>query len=342
MTAREFGMRIINIITIAVFIITSAGRDFFRQAGFYIGIVYILFLILKPYMQRHPASQKANFPLELVDIAFAIAIGFFMEETALMPLVLLALLRSALVFSLGQILLLYGVGLAAMVVMTATNSHTSLTELFIQLIITALPCILVCLVKGDILSVYQKNKKLEEKLQLKNAVINELQKYSDSAVSSSDLEEIGRTDYVTQVPNRAYFEETLTRGLARYKEPGFNLALLLVTIEGLYEYRLKYGYAAEHLLVKRLCGIIGETLKRNDFVARYEEDIIGVLLFNKDIENAVETAQHLKQAFLNLKQSEPELRGIQLNMRVNDLEKVAHKKSLSIDRVELINRCQTV
>ena len=317
MTAREFGMRIINIITIAVFIITSAGRDFFRQAGFYIGIVYILFLILKPYMQRHPASQKANFPLELVDIAFAIAIGFFMEETALMPLVLLAL-------------------------MAATNSEASLTALFIQLIITALPCILVCLVKGDILSVYQKNKKLEEKLQLKNAVINELQKYSDSAVSSSDLEEIGRTDYVTQVPNRAYFEETLTRGLARYKEPGFNLALLLVTIEGLYEYRLKYGYAAEHLLVKRLCGIIGETLKRNDFVARYEEDIIGVLLFNKDIENAVETAQHLKQAFLNLKQSEPELRGIQLNMRVNDLEKVAHKKSLSIDRVELINRCQTV
>ena len=179
-------------------------------------------------------------------------------------------------------------------------------------------------------------------MQLKNAVINELQKYNDTTFGSSTSEEITRTDYVTQIPNRAYFEEMLNRGLGRFKEPGFNLALLLVNINGLYAYRKKYGYAAEHLLVKRLCTLIGEPLKKNDFVARYEEDIIGVLLFNKDIDHAEAVAQQVYRSFEGVKQAEPELQEIILTMRVNDLEQVAHKKFLSIDRVELINKCRQV
>ena len=185
---------------------------------------------------------------------------------------------------------------------------------------------------------------ISEKLQLKNAVITELQKYSDMSLSGDPKknDEMLRTDYVTQIPNRYFFEEMLRKGISRAEEPSFNMGLMMVQIDNLYQYRLEYSYSTEHILVKRIHDLIAEQIKTNDFVARYEEDCIAVLLFNKDIMNAESLASIVYSNFEALKFNEPELKDISLTIGINDIENSMKENGTEVDTLKFLNRCKPV
>lgn len=341
MTKREYSVRILNIVMILSFMFLYIKNNIFVNAGFYISSFYILFLILKPYMLRQPFTSPFNFAFEFFDEIFVIGMSVFISQDAFIPLTLFMLLRCALLFPIYFVLLSYIISLIYAMLSYSATDTVSVHNLCLSLLMLVIPACIVCLVKNDVLIIDQRNRELSEKLRIKNAVIDELQKYSDMLFVGDHKkeEEMLRTDYVTQIPNRYYFEEMLKNGLKKTREPNFNMGLMMVYIDNLYQYRIKYSYSTEHILVKRIHDMIAEQIKSNDFVARYEEDCIAVLLFNKDMSNAENLANIIYSNFETLKYDEPELKDISLKIGVNDIENSMKEDKIHIDTLKFLNRC---
>lgn len=344
MTKRELSVRILNIAAVIAFMVMYIKESVFTSIGFYIASLYVLYLILKPFMLRQPFTTPYNFIFEFFDILFVVGTSIFVTSDAFIPLAMFMLLRCALLFPIYSVLLSF---LIAMVYVMFAEYRTETTDMFLlalQFIELVLPACIVCLVKNDVLFIDKHNREINEKLRLKNAVIEELQKYSDMLYVGDHKkeEDMLRTDYVTQIPNRYFFEEALKNGLKRTREPNFNMGIMMVYIDGLYQYRVKYSYSTEHILVKRIHDIIAGLIKSNDFAARYEEDCIAVLLFNKDIAHAENLARLLYSNFEALKFNEPELGEISLKIGINDVDHSLKEDKVSVDTLKLLNKCTYV
>lgn len=344
MTKREFTVRVLNILMILATIIIYIRGNVFSLPGFYIAVLYILFLILKPYMLRQPLTSPVNYMFEFFDELFVIGLSIFVSPDIFIPFTLFTLLRCALLFPVYFVLLSFVMASVYIIFAYTSKDIHKAFSLSLTMLMLVIPSCIVCLVKNDVISIDKQYRKLSESLRIKNAVIEELQKYSDMLYVSDhkEGEEMLRTDYVTQIPNRYYFEEMLKKGIKKAHEPSFNMGIMMVYIENLYEYRLKYSYSTEHILVKRIHSLISEQIKSNDFVARYEEDCLAVLLFNKDVKNAEDTAQIVCSNFEAIKYDEPELKDITLKIAVNDIEHSMNKDLSSVDTLKLLNKGKIV
>lgn len=344
MLKREFGVRLLNILAVISYIFIYIDGNIFNSVGFYVCLLYIIYLILKPFMLRQPSYTPFNYIFELFDMLFVILICIFVTPNAILPLGFFSLLRCALLFKIYFVLLSYCIVMVYTMLTTFQTGSTELHSLALSLIMIVIPSCVVCFVKSDAMKLDNSRRELSEKLQLKNAVITELQKYSDMSLSGDPKknETMLRTDFVTQIPNRYFFEEMLKNGIIRAYEPSFNMGLIMVYIENLYQYRQQYSYSTEHILVKRIHDLIAEQIKSNDFVARYEEDCIAVLLFNKDISNAQSIANIVYANFENLKYNEPELKDIHLKIGVNDIENSMKDNQTEVDTLKFLNRCKYV
>ncbi len=344
MIKRELAVRVLNILAVISYIALYIEGSVFQSPGFYICLLYIIYLILKPYMLRQPSYTPFNYIFELFDMAFIILICVFVTPDAILPLAFFALIRCALLFKIYFVLISYCIVLAYFMFTSTVSQALDLQELALFLVMIVIPSCVVCFVKSDAMKLDKARRELSEKLQLKNAVITELQKYSDMSLSGDPKknEDMLRTDFVTQIPNRYFFEEMLKNGLMRAHEPSFNMGLIMIYIENLYQYRLQYGYSTSHILVKRIHDLVAEQIKSNDFVARYEEDCIAVLLFNKDIANAESVSNIIYSNFEALKYNEPELADIALKIGVNDIEHSLKDNKEDVDTLRFLNRCKPV
>ncbi len=344
MTKRETAVRLLNILAIVAYLAFYIEGSVFQQAGFYIAVLYILFLILKPFMLRQPYSAPFNYVLEFADMAFVICISIFVTDKAFLPLTLFTLLRCAILFPVYFVLLSFAIASVFVMVSYSVNGATEAFDIGIQLLLVVLPSCIVCLIKNDVLAIDSRNRELSEKVRINKTIIEELQKYSDTPFVGDNRKEneMIRTDYVTQIPNRYYFEEMLRSGLKKTREPSFNMGVMMVYIDNLYQYRVKYSYSTEHILVKRINDLISEQVKSNDFIARYEEDCIAVLLFNKDVVNAEGIARVVYSNFEALKYNEPELADISLKILVNDIEHSLKEDMVTVDTMKLLNRGKVV
>lgn len=344
MLKREFGVRLLNILAVISYIFIYIEGNVFNSVGFYVCLLYVIYLILKPFMLRQPSYTPFNYIFELFDMLFVILICIFVTPNAILPLGFLTLLRCALLFKIYFVLLSYCMIMIYTMLCTFQTGTAELHSLVLALIIIIIPSCVVCFVKDDAMKLDKSRRELSEKLQLKNAVISELQKYSDMSLSGDPKknETMMRTDFVTQIPNRYYFEEMLKKGIMRAGEPSFNMGLIMVYIENLYQYRQQYSYSTEHILVKRIHDMIAEQIKSNDFIARYEEDCIAVLLFNKDIANAQSIANIIYGNFEDLKFNEPELNDIYLKIGVNDIENSMKENRMEVDTLKFLNRCKYI
>ena len=342
MIKRERIIRIISILIVLIYALLPWSSKNIYRAEFYIAPAYIVFLIFKPMLYAVPYKNPRNLLLELVDASFIICFSIFWNGTSFFPLYALFIIRQAMLFPLYFIFLSFMLGTIYYAV-SPINANIDIMQMITQLIIMIIPATMVCLVKNDVLYVDELNRSLNEKLHLKDSVITELQKYSDNMFSNNKkIEQVMKTDYVTNIPNRYYFEEILSNGMNRHKEQGFNMALMMVYIDGYTEYRKKYGYSAGHILVKTIADLISRSLKKNDYVARYEEDCIATLMFNKDKYNAVYLANVLYADFTQMQEEQPELENISLMIGVNDLTSAEDKRMLTVDRVQFLNKISVI
>ena len=80
------------------------------------------------------------------------------------------------------------------------------------------------------------------------------------------------TDELTQIPNRRYFTNELTKEIERSKRFSTTLSLIILDIDKFKYYNDTYGHNFGDNILQSIAKFLSETIRKIDFVARYGGD----------------------------------------------------------------------
>lgn len=109
-----------------------------------------------------------------------------------------------------------------------------------------------------------------------------------------DLNHMSRTDYLTQLFKRQYFEKRLYEVFERYiRKKSSNSVLMMIEIDNMDETQSS-GQTASELVIQRVVKVILERVRNTDLSGRFTESCFIVLLRDTTIEPAEKLADELK------------------------------------------------
>lgn len=113
---------------------------------------------------------------------------------------------------------------------------------------------------------------------LKGQLASSREILASQQVQIETLRSAVRIDSLTQLANRAYFDEKLSemiRMLKRYEEP---FSLLMIDVDNFKEINDSYGHPAGDRILKGVAFKIRESLRDSDFLARFGGDEFALIL----------------------------------------------------------------
>lgn len=105
-----------------------------------------------------------------------------------------------------------------------------------------------------------------------------------------ELKTIVRIDSLTQVANRAFFDEKLSEMISlkqRYSEP---FSLMMIDVDNFKEINDTHGHQVGDRTLKGLASKVRAMLRKSDFLARYGGDEFALILVKTDLKTAAEVA----------------------------------------------------
>jgi len=102
-------------------------------------------------------------------------------------------------------------------------------------------------------------------------------------------------DPLTQISNRAAFDEALNREICSYKRHNTNFALMMIDIDFFKQVNDTYGHIAGDSVLKAVSQIIHKTIRRSDEVFRYGGEEFVVILSNTELEGAKFIAERVRR-----------------------------------------------
>ena len=91
-------------------------------------------------------------------------------------------------------------------------------------------------------------------------------------VSNKKLEDVARQDYLTELANRRYFENSLSQTLSRRTGDVANICVILIDIDHFKQINDTYGHHAGDRVLNKVARILENSMRTNDLVARYGGD----------------------------------------------------------------------
>ncbi|MEA2073122.1 MAG: diguanylate cyclase, partial [Campylobacterota bacterium] len=134
--------------------------------------------------------------------------------------------------------------------------------------------------------------KLEEKLEAIKEHI-ELKRYYKK--HQKELEEKAYMDELTEIHNRAYFEEEFDKEIARHKREKTPLSFIILDIDKFKDFNDTYGHLMGDEILKDLAKTVKEQTRRSDTFARWGGEEFVQILPNASIKNALKVAEHLRK-----------------------------------------------
>jgi diguanylate cyclase len=131
------------------------------------------------------------------------------------------------------------------------------------------------------------NATLKGELAKSQAVLNEQQHQIE------DLRTAVRIDGLTQLANRAYFDEKLNEIIELHKRHGDPFSLLMIDLDNFKGINDTYGHPAGDRILKGAALKIKASLRGSDFLARFGGDEYALILIKTDVTAATEVAWKL-------------------------------------------------
>lgn len=108
------------------------------------------------------------------------------------------------------------------------------------------------------------------------------------------LHEVSAQDVLTELPNRRYFDDFMTREVARYHPADGGLALLVIDVDFFKNINDTLGHLAGDSILKELASVMSSGLRRSDFLARYGGEEFSLVLPGTPRDNAAVIAEKLR------------------------------------------------
>jgi len=116
---------------------------------------------------------------------------------------------------------------------------------------------------------------------------------TNQRILQRQLEKQARTDPLTRLYNRFFFDEVLAREISRSKRYGLPLSLMMIDLDNLKETNDRFGHAAGDELLKSTADLLRETVRKADVAARWGGDEFVVLLPHTAEEGAANIARRI-------------------------------------------------
>jgi diguanylate cyclase (GGDEF)-like protein len=151
-----------------------------------------------------------------------------------------------------------------------------------------------------------------EQLQMRT---DELEKRSQDLEKALALvEKLARTDSLTGLHNRRYFDDIFSAAFSRAKRYKESMCLALIDVDNFKQINDNFGHSAGDAVLQYLCKLFNESVRESDTLARLGGDEFAFLLYQTSLENAEIMAKNC----LALIASQPfELDGQLLDVRVS-------------------------
>ncbi|MGW8246688.1 MAG: diguanylate cyclase [Acidiferrobacterales bacterium] len=121
------------------------------------------------------------------------------------------------------------------------------------------------------------------------------QKNLELELANKRLQEIAVRDGLTGLFNHRYFQEILSKELARSARHNRDLSLLFLDVDDFKKYNDTHGHQLGDTLLKQLSHIIKDAMREGDVVARYGGEEFVVVLPETDNACAVQVAEKLRK-----------------------------------------------
>lgn len=103
-------------------------------------------------------------------------------------------------------------------------------------------------------------------------------------------------DLVTGLPNRRGFDDELRRRLAQWQQQDTPISVLMIDVDNLQELEAKHGKGAADDVLRGVAGVLEETMRAMDLIARYDDKQFAVALPGSRLDEAQNAAERLRAA----------------------------------------------
>lgn len=119
------------------------------------------------------------------------------------------------------------------------------------------------------------------------------------AEKTQDLEQLSRTDPLTQVANRRALYERGNIELARKNRSTHQLSLMMLDCDYFKRVNDEFGHRVGDKLLKHICSICHQEIRDIDFLARYGGEEFIIVLPDCDLNGGAEIAKRIQTALTN-------------------------------------------
>jgi diguanylate cyclase (GGDEF)-like protein/PAS domain S-box-containing protein len=113
--------------------------------------------------------------------------------------------------------------------------------------------------------------------------------------SNKQLESLSRTDRLTRLHNRGYWEECLINEYNRSHRTKYDCSLIMFDIDHFKKVNDTYGHQAGDEVIRRTAAALRETIRGTDIAGRYGGEEFAVILVDTDPEAARLVAERLRK-----------------------------------------------
>lgn len=147
---------------------------------------------------------------------------------------------------------------------------------------------IIKVVISDTDNIKQQSQKLETKLEESTLKIEGLQTNLDNARIES------RTDALTNIGNRKFFEEKIAEYMSNFEKDGEELCLILCDIDFFKKFNDNYGHQIGDQVLKVVAHVIKKELGLQGSAARYGGEEFAILLPKANLSDGIELAEKIR------------------------------------------------
>lgn len=136
------------------------------------------------------------------------------------------------------------------------------------------------------------NQALEERLSASRREISQLQAHLETMRNES------RTDPLTSLPNRKYFDQALQSAIDRAQEQEEPLSLMMTDVDHFKKFNDSYGHLIGDQVLRLVANSVKQNVKGQDLAARYGGEEFAVVLPNTILRSAITVADQIRRAVM--------------------------------------------